>query len=117
MFKGAILEDSTWLLTVVQPRVLLPLRAPLSANSTICDTTTIALFPRDMSGFSPATCRWGKVSPTTCRWGILAGEASLGILSPAIIPSDEVGPTHFSVKDQVPRWHTFPQRHVAGESV
>ncbi|GJY30149.1 hypothetical protein Tco_0413644 [Tanacetum coccineum] len=41
-------------------------------------TTTIALFPGDMSGFSPATCRWGKVSPATCRWGILAGEASCG---------------------------------------
>ncbi|GJY06089.1 hypothetical protein Tco_0373143, partial [Tanacetum coccineum] len=38
--------------------------------------TTIALFPGDMSGFSPATCRWGKVSPATYRWGILAGEAS-----------------------------------------
>ncbi|GKC27929.1 hypothetical protein Tco_1035223 [Tanacetum coccineum] len=24
------------------------------------DTTTIALFPGDMSGLSPATCRWGK---------------------------------------------------------
>ncbi|GKG51714.1 hypothetical protein Tco_0544352, partial [Tanacetum coccineum] len=39
-------------------------------------TTTIALFPGDMSRFSPATCRWGKVSPATCRWRILAGEAS-----------------------------------------
>ncbi|GKG67188.1 hypothetical protein Tco_0724734, partial [Tanacetum coccineum] len=26
-------------------------------------TTTIALFPGDMSGLSPATCRWGKLSP------------------------------------------------------
>ncbi|GKF61464.1 hypothetical protein Tco_0181518, partial [Tanacetum coccineum] len=25
--------------------------------------TTIALFPGDMSGLSPATCRWGKLSP------------------------------------------------------
>ncbi|GKG44647.1 trichome birefringence-like protein 2, partial [Tanacetum coccineum] len=32
-------------------------------------TTTIALFPGDMSGLSPATCRWGKLSPATCRWG------------------------------------------------
>ncbi|GJT83173.1 Myb domain protein 62 [Tanacetum coccineum] len=39
-------------------------------------TTTIALFPGDMSGLSPATCRWGNLSPATCRWGILAGEAS-----------------------------------------
>ncbi|GKG48727.1 hypothetical protein Tco_0512874, partial [Tanacetum coccineum] len=29
--------------------------------------TTIALFPGDMSGFSPATCRWGKVSPATWK--------------------------------------------------
>ncbi|GJX02183.1 26S proteasome non-ATPase regulatory subunit 4 [Tanacetum coccineum] len=39
-------------------------------------TTTIALFPGDMSGLSPATCRWGKLSPATYRWGILAEEAS-----------------------------------------
>ncbi|GKD75234.1 hypothetical protein Tco_1333516, partial [Tanacetum coccineum] len=25
-------------------------------------TTTIALFPGDMSGLSPATCRWGNLS-------------------------------------------------------
>ncbi|GJX79086.1 putative RNA-directed DNA polymerase [Tanacetum coccineum] len=46
------------------------------------------------------------------RWGSFVRDSF-----PAIIPSDEVGPTHFSVKELVPRWHTFPQRHVARESV
>ncbi|GKF27630.1 hypothetical protein Tco_0093972 [Tanacetum coccineum] len=61
-------------------------------------TTTIGSFPSDMSGHSPATC----------RWGILAGETSSGIQSPAIIPGEDVGPTHFSVKEVGPRWHIFP---------
>ncbi|GJS26474.1 hexokinase [Tanacetum coccineum] len=82
-----------------------------------CNTTTIGVFPSDISGFSPATCRWGNLSPATCRWGIVAGEYSSGIQSPAIIPSEDVGPTRFSVKQFVPRWQTFPQRHVAGDSL
>ncbi|GJR62385.1 protein kinase, ATP binding site-containing protein [Tanacetum coccineum] len=80
-------------------------------------TTTIGVFPSDISGFSPATCRWGNLSPATCRWGIVAGEYSSGIQSPAIIPSEDVGPTRFSVKQFVSRWQTFPQRHVAGDSL
>ncbi|GKE79932.1 putative RNA-directed DNA polymerase [Tanacetum coccineum] len=61
-------------------------------------TTTFALFLDENSGLSPSTCRWGK----------FAGERSLGIRSPATIPSDKVGPTYFSVKQLVPPWHTFP---------
>ncbi|GKB87288.1 hypothetical protein Tco_0959560 [Tanacetum coccineum] len=79
-------------------------------------TTTIGSIPGELSGLSLATCRWGYVSLATCRWGIIAGETSSGIQSPAIIPSEEVGPTHFSVKEVVPRWHKFPRRQVAGES-
>ncbi|GKF97369.1 hypothetical protein Tco_0293190, partial [Tanacetum coccineum] len=41
------------------------------------------------------------------RWGILVRDT---------IPSEDVGPTRFAVKQFVPRWQTFPQRHVAGES-
>ncbi|GKB44444.1 Werner syndrome-like exonuclease [Tanacetum coccineum] len=66
-------------------------------------TTTIGVFPSDISGFSSATCRWGNVSPATCRWGMVAGEYSSGIQSPAIIPSEDVGLTRFSVKQFVPR--------------
>ncbi|GJY41937.1 putative reverse transcriptase domain, ribonuclease H-like domain, aspartic peptidase domain protein [Tanacetum coccineum] len=80
-------------------------------------TTTIGVFPSNISGFSPATCHWGNLSLAKCRWGIVAGESSSGIQSPAIIPSEDVGPTHFSVKQLVPRRQTFPQRHVAGESL
>ncbi|GKF12251.1 hypothetical protein Tco_0050177, partial [Tanacetum coccineum] len=42
------------------------------------------------------------------RWGILVRDT---------IPSEDVGPTRFSVKQLVPRWQTFPQRHIAGESL
>ncbi|GJW64779.1 hypothetical protein Tco_0116663 [Tanacetum coccineum] len=54
---------------------------------TVClrGTTTIALFSGDMSGLSPVR-----------------------IQSPAIIPSEDVGPTRFSVKQLVPRWQRFP---------
>ncbi|GKA17792.1 hypothetical protein Tco_0697629 [Tanacetum coccineum] len=45
------------------------------------------------------------------RWGNLVRDTI-----PAIIPSEEVGPTHFSVKEVVPRWHKFPRRQVAEES-
>ncbi|GKB38253.1 hypothetical protein Tco_0883195 [Tanacetum coccineum] len=41
------------------------------------------------------------------RWGNLVRDTIL---------SEEVGPTHFSVKEVVPRWHKFPRRQVAGES-
>ncbi|GKA14074.1 ribonuclease H-like domain-containing protein [Tanacetum coccineum] len=49
----------------------------------------------------------GQVSPTTCRWGILAAETSSGIQSPVIIPGEDVGLTHFSVKEVGPRWQIF----------
>ncbi|GKC86686.1 ribonuclease H-like domain-containing protein [Tanacetum coccineum] len=98
-------DDTAFLLLYVDDIVL--------TASTI--TTTIGVFPSNISGLSPATCRWGNLSPSKCRWGIVAGESSSGIQSPAIIPSEDVGPTRFSVKQLVPRWQTFPQRHVAGE--
>ncbi|GKE94402.1 ribonuclease H-like domain-containing protein, partial [Tanacetum coccineum] len=92
-----VVAETTWL-----PNLLRELHSPLSTATLVyCDnvsavymsvnpvqhqqiyflqettfTTTIALFPGDMSGLSLATCRWGKLSPATCRWGILAGEAS-----------------------------------------
>ncbi|GKC07563.1 histidine kinase-like ATPase, ATP-binding domain-containing protein, partial [Tanacetum coccineum] len=47
-------------------------------------TTTIGVFPNNISGLSLVTCRWGKLSPSKCRWGIVAGESSSGIQSPAI---------------------------------
>ncbi|GKG61612.1 hypothetical protein Tco_0621321, partial [Tanacetum coccineum] len=50
----------------------------VSASIFAAFTTTIALFPGDMSGFSPATCRWGKVS--------VAGEYSLGKLRKGFFP-------------------------------
>ncbi|GJW67275.1 violaxanthin de-epoxidase, chloroplastic [Tanacetum coccineum] len=61
-------------------------------------TTTLTAIPSDILGDSPATSRWGYLSLATCRGGIVAGERSLGIRSPATIPSDKVGPTYFSVK-------------------
>ncbi|GJU49840.1 ribonuclease H-like domain-containing protein, partial [Tanacetum coccineum] len=42
------------------------------------DTTTMGVFPSDISGLSPATCRWGKLSPSKCRWGIVAGNPRQG---------------------------------------
>ncbi|GKF13493.1 violaxanthin de-epoxidase, chloroplastic [Tanacetum coccineum] len=61
-------------------------------------TTTLTAIPSDILGDSPATSRWGYLSLATCRGGIVAREHSLGIRSPATIPSDKVGPTYFSVK-------------------
>ncbi|GJY50181.1 hypothetical protein Tco_0440137 [Tanacetum coccineum] len=75
------------------------------------------------SGFSPATFRGfpqrhvaGENYPHRNVAGEVAGESSSGIQSPAIIPSEDVGPTRFSVNQLVPRWQTFPQRRVVGES-
>ena len=65
-------------------------------------------FPSDMSP-------WGIVSPATCRWGMFAGEASTGIVSPATIPGDNAGPTHFSVKELVPRWQSIPSDMSLGK--
>ncbi|GJX90484.1 ribonuclease H-like domain-containing protein [Tanacetum coccineum] len=75
-------------------------------------TTTIGVFPATFRGFPQR-----HVAGETYPQRNVTGESSSGIQSPAIIPSEDVGPTRFSVKQLVPRWQTFPQRHVAGESL
>ncbi|GJT49320.1 gypsy type transposase [Tanacetum coccineum] len=53
-------------------------------------TTTIGVFPSNISRLSPATCHWGNLSPSKCRWGMVPRKSSSGIQSPAIIPSEDV---------------------------
>ncbi|GJW48262.1 retrovirus-related pol polyprotein from transposon TNT 1-94 [Tanacetum coccineum] len=68
-------------------------------------TTTIGVFPSNISGLSPATCRWGKVCHrgTNCLTEKRVGPtSSLGIIAGDCIP-DEDSPA------------TIPQRHFDGD--
>ncbi|PWA60827.1 reverse transcriptase zinc-binding domain-containing protein [Artemisia annua] len=87
----------------------LPARCNLDANGIDLDSTCCPLCDQAIEDLQRLFVE------STCRWGMFAGEASTGIVSPSIIPGDDVGPTLFSVKEAVPRWHGLPQRHVAGE--
>ncbi|GKE66803.1 hypothetical protein Tco_1520964 [Tanacetum coccineum] len=56
-------------------------------------TTTIGVFPATFRGFPQR-----HVAGETYPQRNVTGESSSGIQSPAIIPSEDVGPTRFSVK-------------------
>ncbi|GKC17089.1 hypothetical protein Tco_1013871 [Tanacetum coccineum] len=68
-----------------------------------------ATFPSDVS--------LGKAFPSEMSLGNLHWGSLVRDSFPSDNPQRRGGPHTFLVKELVPRWHIFPQRHVAGESL